>query len=135
MLIKKMPARMENLPELISFINICAKEKGFDAGSLSRIQLAAEEALVNVIMHAYAGSEGEVEICCLRSDPLSLTFEIRDNGPFFDPLTLPQPDLKAGVADRRVGGMGVFLVRKMTDQVLYRRENDVNVLILTFFNR
>jgi len=129
-----MPARIENIPEFISFINCCAKEKGFEAESLGRIQLAVEEALVNVVVHAYAGSEGDVEICCLRTEPQVLTCEIRDNGPFFDPLSLPQPDLLAGVAERRIGGMGVFLVRKMADQVQYRRENSTNILSLTFLN-
>lgn len=134
MLIKKMPARMESLHELLTFIRSEAKKRGFPENLLQRIELVAEEALVNVFVHGYAHKDGEVEVGCLISDDLSLTIEIRDKGVSFDPLSLANPDVQADLADRKIGGMGVFLIRKMADRVAYRREGDINIFSMTFLN-
>ncbi len=134
MLIKKMPARMESLHELLTFIRSEAKKRGFPENLLQRIELVAEEALVNVFVHGYAHKDGEVEVGCLISDDLSLTIEIRDKGVSFDPLSLADPDVQADLADRKIGGMGVFLIRKMADRVAYRREGDINIFSMTFLN-
>ncbi|PKN19033.1 MAG: ATP-binding protein [Deltaproteobacteria bacterium HGW-Deltaproteobacteria-6] len=135
MLIKQMPARVESLHELLTFIRTEAEKRGFSESALNRIELVVEEALVNVFVHGYARDQGEVEIRCLVSDDPSLTIEIRDAGVSFDPLSLAAPDVESDLTKRRIGGMGVFFIRKMTDKVAYRREGDSNVLTMTFLNR
>lgn len=125
---------MESLHELLTFIRSEAKKRGFPENLLQRIELVAEEALVNVFVHGYAHKDGEVEVGCLISDDLSLTIEIRDKGVSFDPLSLANPDVQADLADRKIGGMGVFLIRKMADRVAYRREGDINIFSMTFLN-
>jgi serine/threonine-protein kinase RsbW len=135
MLIKQMPARVESLHELLAFITAGAEKKGFSEDTINRIKLVAEEALVNVFVHAYGQSTGDVEVCCLGPEDQALMIEIRDTGVPFNPLERTEPDLQADLDERMIGGMGVFLVRKMTDQVTYRREGDSNILTLTFFNR
>lgn len=135
MLIKKMPARVESLHELLTFIRTEAKKKGFSDEMLGRIELVAEEALVNVFVHGYAEKSGQVEVHCLVEDDPALTIEIHDQGIDFNPLSLSDPDVGADLTGRKIGGMGVFFIRKMTDQVLYRRENNSNILTLTFRNR
>jgi len=135
MLIKKMPARMESLHELLTFIRNEAKKRGFSESLLQRIELVAEEALVNVFVHGYTHKDGEVEVGCLISDDPALTIEIRDKGVSFDPLSLADPDVQADLADRKIGGMGVFLIRKMADRVAYRREGGNNIFSMTFLNR
>ncbi len=59
--------------------------------------------------------------------------EFRDQGIAFDPLSLPPPDLNSPLSERKIGGLGVFLIRKMINEVRYRRDGDQNVL--TFFVR
>jgi len=135
MLMKKMPARMESLHELLTFIRNEAKKRGFSEKLLQRIELVAEEALVNVFVHGYTHKEGEVEVACLVSDDPAITIEIRDQGISFDPLSLADPDVQSDLADRKIGGMGVFLIRKMADRVDYRREGDSNIFSMTFLNR
>jgi anti-sigma regulatory factor (Ser/Thr protein kinase) len=135
MLIKTMPARLDSLHELMAFINVLAQKKGFSRETLNRIELVVEEALVNVFMHAYPSSPGDVEVCYPGIDEPALKIEIRDHGIFFDPFTMAEPDVQAGLADRKIGGMGVLLIRKMADQVAYRRDKDTNILTLTFLNR
>ena len=94
-----------------------------------------EEALVNVFVHGYTQHQGQVEVRCLDSDDSSLTIEIIDTGVSFNPLSLADPDLQPDLNARKIGGMGVFLIRKMTDGVAYRREGDNNILTMTVLNR
>jgi len=135
MLMKKMPARVESLHELLTFIRTEAKKRGFSEDALNRIELVAEEALVNVFVHGYTQNQGQVEVRCLVEDDPALTIEIRDAGVSFDPLSLADPDVESDLTKRKIGGMGVFFIRKMTDKVAYRREGDSNVLAMTFLNR
>ena len=135
MLIKQMPARVESLHDLLTFITAEAKKKGFSEEARQRIELVAEEALVNVFVHGYAQNQGQVEVRCPASNNSALTLEILDAGVSFNPLSLADPDLQPDLAQRKIGGMGVFLIRKMTDGVAYRREGDRNILTMTFFNR
>ena len=135
MLIKRMPARVESLHDLLTFITTEAEKKGFSEEARQRIELVAEEALVNVFVHGYAQNQGQVEVRCPASDHSALTIEILDTGVSFNPFSLADPDLHPDLACRKVGGMGVFLIRKMTDQVDYRREGDSNILTMTFLNR
>jgi serine/threonine-protein kinase RsbW len=136
MLVKTVPARMENLHELLAFIREQAERGGFGKDALDRMELVAEEALVNVFHCAYApGQEGEVEVRLSGEDGPALDVEIRDRGTPFDPLSLGEPDLGADIPERKIGGMGVFLIRRMADGVRYRWERDSNILNLTFLNR
>src|SRR5512145_206338 len=108
MLIKKMPARVESLHELLTFIRNEGKQRGLSDDTLNRIELVAEEALVNVFVHGYTPpSGGEVEVRCLGSDHPTLTIEIRDKGINFDPLSIADPDIKSDIGKRKIGGMGV----------------------------
>ncbi|MEE9913458.1 MAG: ATP-binding protein [Deltaproteobacteria bacterium] len=136
MLIKKMPARVESLHELLTFIRNEGKQRGLSDDTLNRIELVAEEALVNVFVHGYAPrNEGQVEVRSLGSDNPMLTIEIHDKGLPFDPLSIADPDVQSDVTTRKIGGMGVFFIRKMTDHVSYRREGDSNILTMSFSNR
>jgi len=133
---KTAPARLDSLHEILAFISEHAKEKGFQKDDLNRMQLVAEEALVNVFHYAYPhGEEGDVEVRLMGKDGPVLEVEIRDKGMPFDPLSIGEPDVKADIPQRKIGGMGIFFIRKMADEVRYRREADANVLSLTFFNR
>jgi anti-sigma regulatory factor (Ser/Thr protein kinase) len=135
MLIKKMPARVESLHDLLTFITDEAKKKRFSEDARHRIELVVEEALVNVFVHGHTQHQGQVEVRCLDSDDSSLTIEIIDTGVSFNPLSLADPDLQPDLDARKIGGMGVFLIRKMTDGVAYRREGDNNILTMTVLNR
>jgi serine/threonine-protein kinase RsbW len=136
MLAKTVPARMDSLQELLAFISASAEKKGFSKDVLNRMQLAAEEALVNVFLHAYAGrADGQVEVRLIETGGPALGVEIRDQGIPFDPLSLDEPDVEADISERKIGGMGVFFIRKLADEVRYGREGDTNILDLTFFNR
>ena len=128
----RLPAKPENLGKFLEFVSCLAGQYGFPAAAAKEIELAAEEALINIIHYAYPEKTGEVEIRYKKDDDTSLKLEIVDNGIPFDPLSLSDPDLTANVSDRKVGGLGVMFIREMTDDVHYRRDGDANVLTLVF---
>jgi NitT/TauT family transport system substrate-binding protein len=127
---------MENLGKLMSFVSGFIRENGFPDERVRELELATEEALVNIIDYAYAGQEpGEVEIRCHTGDGDPLTIEFMDSGVPFDIEAMADPDLSLPLADRKVGGLGVFLIRKMVDEVRYRREKGRNILTFLIHKR
>ncbi|MBW1909826.1 MAG: ATP-binding protein [Deltaproteobacteria bacterium] len=126
----KEPAILEHLERLLEFVSGCAKEKGFTSKRIKEIELATEEALVNIFNYAYAEGPGDVEIKCGLDGDDRLVIEILDTGTPFNPLSLSEPDLTADVADREIGGLGVFFIREMVDEVQYRRDAGRNILTL-----
>ncbi|MBK9966982.1 MAG: ATP-binding protein [Holophagales bacterium] len=95
------------------------------------LELAAEEALMNVCLHAYGGQGGEVALRAERTGE-GFVLEIEDSGPPFDPLSAEAPDTTLPLEAREIGGLGILLVRRVTDQVRWRREKGRNVLTLVF---
>lgn len=131
----RLPARQKNLRAMIDFVSGLARDRGFGPKRILELELAAEEALVNILTYAYPEGAGDIEIACKGESGSRLTFEITDYGIAFDPLAFPVPDLLVELAIRKVGGLGVYFVRQLADHVEYRREEDANVLTLTFTKR
>jgi|SRR5208337_3591098 len=92
-------------------------------------QLAVEEAITNVIVHGYRNQGGDVGVTC-RATRGIVEVQIEDAAPPFDPLSLPEPDLTADIEERQVGGLGIFLIRQVMDEIVYRHENGKNILVL-----
>jgi serine/threonine-protein kinase RsbW len=105
------------------------KTHSFGEEEILDTQLAVEEAITNVIVHGYEGREGEIVIAC-RATKGIVEIQIEDTAPPFDPLSLPEPDLTASVDDRKIGGLGIFLIRQVMDDIVYRHEDNKNILIL-----
>jgi len=125
-------AKIEHLELLIGFVAGHAETAGFPIQRIKEIELAAEEALVNIFSYAYPDMDGDVRIDCRIEDDIRLVLEISDNGAPFNILDVPDPDVSADISDRHVGGLGVFFVKEMADEARYRREGDRNVLVLIF---
>ena len=125
----RMSARLENLGRFIGALSDCAKTQGFGQEKLSKIELAAEEALVNVFRYAYPEQPGDVEIIC-RLEGERLAIEIIDSGIPFDATAMPVPEVTDGDHEREPGGLGILLMKKVMDEVRYRREKDRNILTL-----
>jgi anti-sigma regulatory factor (Ser/Thr protein kinase) len=131
----KLPAVTENLPTIIAFVSECARKEGFGEDRISEVALAVEEAVVNICLHAYAEWPGEIVITCAHDhDAERLMIEIVDTGKAFDILSARDPDLTEDLDAREIGGLGVFLVRTLTDDLRYSRSANENRLQL-FFDR
>lgn len=115
----------------MNFIREQLEEADFDNLQVEQVLLASEEALVNIIRHAYPRGEiGEVQVSC-RFDGMLFHLEIRDSGKAFNPLEEgPTVDTHAGLEEREIGGLGVFFIRKLMDRSLYERQGKENVLTL-----
>ena len=125
------PARVENLPAVTGFVETCADRAALDDRTKFGVLLALEEAFVNVCNHAYPEGGGAAEIAC-ESDGESFVLVIADRGKPFDVLSLPEPDTTADLMHRPFGGLGIHFIRKFSDGVTYRRDDDRNVLRMTF---
>jgi anti-sigma regulatory factor (Ser/Thr protein kinase) len=126
----KIPAKLENLEFMLQFIRNGAEQQGFSKKDVNKIQIAAEEALVNVISYAYPDNGGNVEIRCDAKGAEGLVIEIIDWGNPFDPLSLPEPDIEAPPEERNIGGLGIHIMRNIMDEVSYKRDGDRNILTL-----
>ncbi len=115
---------------LSEFIDNIAEEQKLDSSLAMSINLALEEAATNVIMYAYPkGTEGAVDLdAIIRPD--SLQFVLTDSGKAFDPTAAPVADISLDVKDRPIGGLGIYLVRNIMDQVYYERKDGKNVLTM-----
>ncbi len=93
--------------------------------------MAADEAASNIIEHAYAGrGDASFELACeFLNERLVLTFH--DRGKSFDISKVSEPDVKADLSDRKIGGLGVYLMHKLMDEVEYKSTKHGNVLTLT----
>lgn len=113
------PARFEFLDETREFVADIARTNGFTDKEIYSLQLAADEAASNIIEHAYEGiSDATFDVTCdMQGDALVIT--MRDMGKPFDVASVKQPDLKADLSERQIGGLGVYLIRKLMDEVRY----------------
>jgi serine/threonine-protein kinase RsbW len=125
----KLAAKLENLEMLVRSVTTCAKEQGVSENKLPIIELGVEEAFVNICKYAYRNQEGDVEIKCILDDG-RFTIEITDAGIPFDINSLPDPDITQDISERKTGGLGVFFIKKMADNVRYRREDNKNILTI-----
>ncbi len=129
----KIPARLEYLQKSIDLVSSCARGQGFNQKKILEIELAAEEALVNIFKYAYKGREGDVEIICGLDNNENFILEISDTGEPFNVLSVADPDITADISERQIGGLGVFLMKKLTESVQYRYEDNKNILSLIVF--
>lgn len=125
---------MESLYDMLAFVREEAQRAGFSPKYISKIELASEEALVNIISYAYdknvATTEASIEIECSYLPSGGLKIQLRDQGKAYNPLENNGTFIPAQTLDDKVGGYGVFFITKLMDQVLYEREGNTNILTL-----
>jgi len=112
------------------FVRDQAAAGGFGDESVYSLQLAIVEAVTNVIVHAYEGELGHPIWLDVELDEAGMTVVLRDQGRSFDLKTFPDPDLKRHLTDHIRGGLGVFLMRKLMDELELRRDGAFNVLTM-----
>ena len=119
------------LHDLASLMNASTnflEDNGVDAQAVYRINLALEEMITNIIKHGYDdydSHEINVSIEILENE---ITGVIEDDGHEFNPLKLEKKPGAASLAEHKIGGLGIHLIRELLDQIAYRRENGKNIL-------
>ena len=124
------PASFDYLDEIRDLVAQAARRGGFTDKEVYSLQLAADEAASNIIEHAYEGvAGGSIEIDCeVHGDMLTIT--MRDEGKTFDPANVKPPNLKADLSERQIGGLGVYLMRKLMDEIHYETQGTINILTM-----
>lgn len=128
----RVEANAEDLRRAQDAVEEFGEEEEWPPTLAYQINLVIEEVGVNVVNYAYQGkAEGHAFDISVASGAEAVTVEVIDDGCPFDPLKdAPPPDLESDVDDRPIGGLGVYFVRKMMDDVRYRREDGKNCLTM-----
>ena len=122
-------AEMAELAALNAALQARLQDQNYSASLIDDVLLIVEELIANTIDHGSAPGQPLPRIdVLLQAEAGRLRLEIRDNGAAFDPLALPPPDLDVDILERPLGGLGIHLVRTLSETVYYRRENDCNLL-------
>ena len=122
--------RIEELSSLAEEIDKLTKDWKISSDLTMNISLVVEEALSNIIFYAFPDKNIHQIKITLLLKARKLTIEIIDNGIPFNPLSHDKPDISLPAEERPVGGLGIFLISKIMDEIHYNRKEDLNILIL-----
>lgn len=140
-------ASIDALYDMLAFVSRLSMQAGFSSSNLSKIELATEEVLVNIINYGYPNGDGTIEISCEvlyspvvenahltdigHGDQEGIKIVIKDNGHSYNPLTYQTEfDPTAPLERRQIGGYGIFFMTTIMDTVRYSRNKDQNILTL-----
>ena len=127
----RVPAQTEELKKVLAFVDSRLEAADCPVKTQLQIDVAVEEIFVNIAHYAYADGDGTAEITArVEGDPAEAVIEFRDAGVPYDPLSRPDPDVTLSAEDRRIGGLGIYMVKKSMDAVRYRHEDGRNVLTI-----
>ena len=121
----------ENLPEVIAFIEEHLEKIDCPIKDMMQISVASEEVFINIAHYAYVPEKGKAVVRVeVTEDPVAVTLTFIDHGKPYDPLTTAVPDIHLSAEQRKIGGLGVFLVRQTMDDVNYEYKDGKNILSL-----
>jgi len=112
-----LPALFQSLDQVRDFAGRAAQVCGLIPSDIYSVQLAVDEAFSNIIEHAYGGECEKTILCTCKIDADGLTTILRDCGQPFDPAQIPDPNIKAELQDRELGGLGLYFIHQLMDEV------------------
>ena len=115
----KIPSQTDNLELIRNFVSGVARKVGFDPEDVNKIELAVDEACANVIEHAYKNDEQQDIDIAVKIDFQKLTVVVTDRGQTFKMTEVEVPDMPTYLAELRVGGLGIYLMKALMDEVNY----------------
>jgi len=122
--------RLDELRRMTAWLHGSAKAMGVGKDTLFKLDLCANEAVANIVSHAYSDDHRHDIILELHQDAENTSLVIRDDGVPFNPLDMPEHEVPRGLAEAGIGGLGVHLIRKLATRCRYQRVNGLNVLSL-----
>lgn len=131
----ELTADLKNLPCCMAFVSDRARQLGFSSKRIAEIELVIEEALINIIDYAYPDQNGCLKLELKTEPENSFRLRITDQGAAFNPLERKAPDLEAGLMERPIGGLGIFLIKELADDIFWQRQGNENHLTIIFTKR
>ncbi len=123
------PAEEEKLNEIMDFVMETIEGHEPDDETSMQLELAIEEIFVNIVSYAYSPKTGDVEICAeMTEDPPELVITFADSGVPFNPLEKEEADTSPEALEEREGGLGIYMIRQLMDEVAYIHEDGKNIL-------
>jgi len=119
-------AKLENIEAVLDFVN--ARLKDCPPKIKNQIEITVEEIFSNIASYAYHPDVGNVTVRISIDN--WITIEFKDSGIAYDPLSAEDPDITLSLEEREIGGLGIFMVKKLMDSVEYRREGNNNILTI-----
>ncbi len=125
-------AKLENLDLVLGFLEQGLEKTTCTMRAKTQIAVAAEEVFVNIAHYAYGDQTGKAVIQYeIFGDPMKMKIIFTDSGIPYDPLKKQDPNIKLSAEEREIGGLGIFMVKKMMDDVEYQLIDQKNVLTIT----
>lgn len=122
-------ASLDNVLTITEFINEELEEARCPLKARLQIDIAIDEIVSNIAKYAYGGRSGKVKVTIdISSSPPGAEITFTDSGVPFNPLAMKDPDVTLSSADRKIGGLGIFMVKKTMDEVLYEYKDGCNIL-------
>jgi serine/threonine-protein kinase RsbW len=119
-------ASTKHLAEVRDFVAKHASDFGFKKQDVADIRLAVDEAYTNIIKHAYKNDEHKSVDIELGYDSNKFWISLLDTGDAFDPSNYSEPDVRKKIKEKKRGGVGVYLIKKLMDEVKYYTDGPVN---------
>ncbi len=127
----RIPATLENLETVLGFVNEQMELAECPERLMTHVDLAVEEIFVNIASYAYHPEVGEAVVCCeAGGDPFCITIGFIDQGKPYNPLEREAPDISLEAEEREIGGLGIFMVKKLMDDIHYEFRDVKNILTL-----
>ncbi|NLE26223.1 MAG: ATP-binding protein [Clostridiaceae bacterium] len=121
----------ENLQLVLDLVNTELETIGCPVKKQLQIAIAVEEIYMNITNYAYYPDTGTVSICFdLRGEPPQVIIRFTDSGKPFDPLEKADPDITLSASERDIGGLGLYLVKKIIEKVTYEYRDGKNILTI-----
>ncbi len=124
-------ASTEHLAEVRKFVAEHAQDFGFNPQEVADIRLAVDEAYTNIIKHAYQKNKQKSVDIELGYDRNEFWVALLDTGNAFDPSAYQKPDIRQKIKEKKRGGVGVYLIRKLMDHVEYQTDDAINTIRMT----
>ena len=124
------PAQLKSLPLFMERVIECARESGIGEHKVGSMELALEEAIVNIVKYSSNAPDSVITVECGLKNENEFRIDIIDDGPEFNPLDRDTPDTGTDINDRPIGGLGIFFIKEMTDGVSYTRKDNKNILTI-----
>ena len=124
-------AEVKNLDEVLGFIDEQLEKHGCSPKIQMQLDLAVEEVFVNIAHYAYTPEKGSATILTeIRKDASSISITFIDEGKPYNPLEKPDPDITLSAEERKIGGLGIFMVKKYVDNIFYEYKDGKNILTI-----
>lgn len=123
------PAINDNLDKVVDFVGAFLQETQFQNKQIIQVSIAVEEIFINIASYAYAPDVGSAKIIC-RLEGSKAIIGFVDSGKPYNPLLSNDPDVTQSAEQRGVGGLGVFMVKNLMDNINYKYEDGKNILII-----